>query len=316
RRADAYSSAVTRSKTTWTSADTSISPAAYASGSARAASAADAIAAEFAEQADNPRTDGGESSQEHRPAETGDVEGFESHTTGVSGGVDGSDVLVGHPDLFVERGWGLPAEIQQRAERAREASRLPVVVGREGRAEGLLVLEDQPRAEWDRTLDRLADRDVDAVVLTGDDERSADQFAEHTAVRNVFAGVPPAGKTETVRALQAGSDHVTMVGDGTNDAPALAQSDLGIALGSGTALASDAAELAIVGDDLSAIETVFDLASGARRRVTRNTAIALLYNAFVLPFVVAGMLNPLVTTVAVALSGGLLAANSSRRLLQ
>ena len=278
--------------------------------------AADAIAAEFAEQADNPRTDGGESSQEPRRGEPGDVEGFESHTTGVSGGVDGSDVLVGHPDLFVERGWGLPAEIQQRAERAREASRLPVVVGREGRAEGLLVLEDQPRAEWDRTLDRLADRDVDAVVLTGDDERSADQFAEHTAVRNVFAGVPPAGKTETVRALQASSDHVTMVGDGTNDAPALAQSDLGIALGSGTALASDAAELAIVGDDLSAIETVFDLASGARRRVTRNTAIALLYNAFVLPFVVAGMLNPLVTTVAVALSGGLLAANSSHRLLQ
>jgi len=282
--------------------------------------AADAIASSFGTDGSAERSADGGTRPEGLPSEgsegPADVVGFDTHATGVSGTVDGSDVLVGHPDLFTEEGWELPDRITEKVEGERAGSRLPVVVGRDGVAQGLIVLDDQPRAEWERTLDRLADRDVDAVVLTGDDEQSADRFADHPAVRNVFAGVPPAGKTETVRALQQGSDHVTMVGDGTNDAPALARADLGIALGSGTALASDAADLAIVDDDLTAIETVLDLATAARRRVTRNTGLALLYNAVVVPFAALGMLNPLITTVGVALSAGLLGLHGSRPLLE
>ena len=278
--------------------------------------AAEAIANSFTtDPSGDARTDGGTEPDRSATAGPPNVVGFDTHATGVSGTVDGTEVLVGHPDLFVEEGWELPESIQEQVEGERAGSRLPVVVGQDGVAEGLIVLDDQPRAEWQRTLDRLADRNVEAVVLTGDDEQSADRFADHSAVRNVFAGVPPAGKTETVRALQAGSDHVTMVGDGTNDAPALAQADLGVALGSGTALASDAADLAIVDDDLTAIETVFDLATAARKRVARNTGLALLYNAVVLPFAAVGMLNPLVTLAGVALSAGSLGLNVSRPLL-
>jgi len=237
------------------------------------------------------------------------VSSFESHVTGVS------DVLVGHPSLFEADGWTLPDALAREAADARARSELPVVVGRDGEAEGLIVLGDEPRLEWDRTLDELAERGVDAVVLTGDDSASAEQFREHPAVTHVFPGVPPTGKTATVRTLQAEGQHVTMVGDGTNDAPALAQADLGVALGTGTALASDAADIALADDDLGAVGTVFDLASAAQRRVIENTGLALLYNLLVAPFLLAGLLSPLVTTGAVVISGGLLGLNATRGLL-
>jgi P-type E1-E2 ATPase len=152
------------------------------------------------------------------------------------------------------------------------------------------------------------------VVLTGDDERATAFFREHPAVSHVFAGVPPAGKTAAVERLQA-EGRVTMVGDGTNDAPALARADLGISLGSGTALASDAADLVVVDDDLAAVGTAFDLADAARRRLVWNTRFALLYNAVALPLALTGFLNPLVLMGATALGGGLIGANSLRDLL-
>jgi len=242
------------------------------------------------------------------------VESFESHPDGVGGVVDGTEVLVGHPDRFDAEGWAVSEDLAERVEAARGFGRLPVLVGRDGSAEGIVVVGDEPREGWDVAVSGLAERGIEVVVLTGDDEAATDYFRDHPGVTHVFAGVPPAGKTETIRRLQADGE-VTMVGDGTNDAPALAQSDLGVSLGSGTAIASDAADLVVVDDDLAAVGRAFDLARAAGQRLAWNTRFALGYNAVAIPLALFGTLNPLVLMAGVIASGGLVGANSSRDLL-
>ncbi|OYR53988.1 heavy metal translocating P-type ATPase [Halorubrum halodurans] len=248
---------------------------------------------------------------------TGDptVEAFESHPRGVSGVVDGREVVVGHPALFDERGWTVPEAIREAVAAARDVGRVPVAIGRDGAAEGLVVVGDELREGWEETVTALADSGVEVVVLTGDDARAATVFREHDAVSEVFAGVPPEGKAETVERLK-GRGRTVMVGDGTNDAPALAAADLGIALGGGTAMAADAADVAVVDDDLVSIETVFALSRAAGRRVKGNIGWAFLYNAVAIPLAVTGLLNPLFAAVAMGLSSLLVVTNSSRPLLK
>jgi Cu2+-exporting ATPase len=248
------------------------------------------------------------------PGDRPTVESFESHDNGVSGVVEGRRVVVGHPDLFSELGWDLPSEIADAAEAARDVGRVPVVVGRDGTADGIVVVGDELREGWDETVGSLSDRGIEVVVLTGDDERAAAVFRDHGAVDRVFAGVPPEGKAETVARLSDRGETV-MVGDGTNDAPALARSDLGIALGSGTAMAVDAADVAIVDDDLRSVEAVFELSNAAGRRIKGNLGWAFLYNAVAIPLAVTGLLNPLFAAAAMATSSLLVVSNSSRRLL-
>jgi len=242
------------------------------------------------------------------------VTDFESHARGVSGVVDGVEVVVGHPDLFDERGWAVSEDIREAVAAARDVGRVPVAVGRDGAAEGVVVVGDELREGWEETVTELADSGVEVIVLTGDDERAAAVFSEHDAISSVFAGVPPEGKAETVERLKARGLTV-MVGDGTNDAPALAAADLGVALGGGTAMAADAADVAIVDDDLGSVATVFELSRAAGRRVKGNIGWAFCYNAVAIPLAVTGLLNPLFAAVAMGASSLLVVANSSRTLL-
>ncbi|MFC3959748.1 heavy metal translocating P-type ATPase [Halovivax cerinus] len=239
---------------------------------------------------------------------------FESYATGVGGTVDGEDLLVGHPDLFADRGWTVPGPLSERAAAERAAGHLPILVGSDGAVGGLVIVGDEPREGWDETVTDLADRGVEVVVLTGDEAQAATRFREHDGVAEVFAGVPPEGKAETVRRLRT-RGKTAMVGDGTNDAPALASADLGIALGGGTALAADAADVAIVDDDLSSLSTVFSIANAARSRVRQNIGWAFAYNAIAIPIAVSGLLNPLFAAVAMGTSSLLVVTNSSRTLL-
>ena len=239
---------------------------------------------------------------------------FETYTNGVGGVVDGQDLLVGSLALFDGQGWTVADGVAERAREARGFGRLPVVVGRDGHAEGVVVVGDEPREGWEATLTSLAERGIDVAVLTGDDPEATAFFDRQAAVDHVFAGVPPAGKTETVRRFQR-SGRVAMVGDGTNDAPALAQADLGVSLGSGTALAADAADVAIVDDDLGAVETAFDLAVAARQRVVRNLGLGLTYNAIAIPAALLGVFSPVTAALAVLVSGGLIGYTCSQDLL-
>ncbi|MFD1566860.1 heavy metal translocating P-type ATPase [Halolamina litorea] len=248
------------------------------------------------------------------------VDSFTSHPTGVEGVVDGRRVLVGNPELFGERGWTVPDRVRDRATEARQSGHLPVIVGstdavedgpETGEPAGVVVVGDEARPDWEATLERLANRGLDVVILTGDDESAAAGFADSPHVTHVFAGVPPAGKSAAVRRLRA-EGPVAMVGDGTNDAPALAAADLGISLGSGTALAAEASDLAVVEDDLDGVAAAFDLSAESYSRRRWNDRAALLYNAAAIPLAVVGLLNPLLTMAAAVLCCGLIAGNAFR----
>ena len=276
--------------------------------------AAVAIADAFGPRQGDESTDGASTDGGRTVTSDATVERFESHARGVSGTVDGASVLVGAPSLFADRNWTVPADLASRADAARDEGRLPVLVGRDGAAEGIVVVGDSPRDDWDATVAALADAGREVVVLTGDDRAAAASIADHPGVAHVFAGIGPAGKTATVRRLQARGS-VAMVGDGTNDAPALAAADLGISLGGGTALAADAADVTVLDDDLSRVQTAFDLARAAGTRTRQTLWLAGSYNAVAIPAAVAGILSPLTLAGAITVCGVLVGANAWRPLL-
>ncbi|MFB6072128.1 MAG: heavy metal translocating P-type ATPase [Halobacterium sp.] len=224
----------------------------------------------------------------------------------------GVEVAAGSRELFETGDWEVPDEYAERAREASAAGDVPVLVGWDGRVEGVLVAGDHPRDEWRDVVDALA-RDRRVVVLTGDDAAAADEFRAHDGVSEVFAGVPPEGKTAVVRQF-AGDGTVAMVGDGVNDAPALAAADLGVALDH-TALAADAADAVVTSEDLTAVPVAFDLTAATNRRIRQNLGWAFLYNAVAIPLAAAGVLNPLFAAVAMASSSLLVVGNSARSLL-
>ena len=248
-----------------------------------------------------------------RGGEGATITDFERHPgTGVSADIDGESVTVGTPELLDRRVGPIPDALENVIDDTRTAGQLPVVVGRGDRVCTVIVAGDRARDEWDDVLEAVDDHEV--VVLTGDNAAATTQFTDHPAVNQVFAGVPPDGKVETIRRLS--SDRRTaMVGDGTNDAPALAAADLGIAMGNGTARATDAADAIITRSDLRDVGRVFALASGTRRRIRENVGWALLYNAIAIPLAAVGMINPLFAAVAMALSSIIVVTNSTRSVL-
>ena len=219
---------------------------------------------------------------------TVEAAGFKEHAKGVEGVVDGERVLVGDTALFEDEGWKLDG-IRGAVEMAKRRGRA-VVVGWSGEAHGVLTVAEKPRQGWRDVLEKVA-RDKRVVVLTGDEGEAARRYEQTDAVDTVFDGVPPEAKAETVRRLREEGD-TAMVGDGTNDAPALAEANLGVAMGGGTALASDAADVTILDDDLSKLETVVEISNAARARTRQNICWAFLYNSPQEPWLRAASLSP------------------------
>jgi Cu2+-exporting ATPase len=231
---------------------------------------------------------------------------------GIGGQVDDRTVVVGRQSLFTERDWTVPDAYAERYAQARQNGAAPALVGWDGAVHGVLVAGDEPRPGWESVVSDLAtDRRV--VVISGDTQRAADRFRDHPAIDEVFAGVPPEAKAEIVERLQADGP-VAMVGDGSNDAPALATADLGLSLERGTRLAADAADAVVTTDDLQAVPRTFELLDATRDRIRQNLGWALCYNAVAIPLAITGLLNPLFAAVAMAVSSLLVVVNSTRQL--
>ncbi|MDX1745257.1 MAG: HAD-IC family P-type ATPase, partial [Halobacteriales archaeon] len=224
--------------------------------------------------------------------------------------VDGTRILVGSTGLFAAEEWPVPDPICDRVEALQRRGLVPVVVGWDGAARDVIGVGDEPRPGWEDLIETLgATRTV--AILTGDDDRATAVFRDHPAVDHVLAGLPPEGKAEAVSRLRSNGP-VAMVGDGTNDAPAMAAADLGVAIGTGAALTTDAADVVLTRNGLVDLEPAFGLATTTRRRIRENLAWAFLYNGVAIPAALLGVLDPLVAAGAMATSSLLVVINSAR----
>lgn len=244
------------------------------------------------------------------------VEGFERHPgQGAAATVEGERVVVGRAALLQKLEVSIPTELADRYREAIEHGGAPAYVAWDGAARAVIVASGELRPEWAEVIGEVAQSTDRVVVLTGDDRAAADPMENHEAVDTVYSDVPPEGKAAVIERLQADGT-VAMVGDGTNDAPALGTADVGIALGSGTDLAADAADAVIVDDDLRSVPAVFELTSAIRRRIRENLGWAFCYNLVAIPLAAAGLLNPLFAAVAMGASSLLVVANSARPLAE
>lgn len=234
-----------------------------------------------------------------------------TYSDGVAGTVAGERCVVGHPDRLDAEGITVE-EWHDVIDGARAEGHVPVCVAWGGTLRGVIQVGDAPREGWCDVLATIGER-REVVVLTGDDERAASRFRDADGVDEVFAGVPPEAKAHTVDRLRDRGT-VAMVGDGSNDAPALATADIGVAMGGTSALAGDAADVILTDDALRTAPMVFDVAGATHRRVRVNLGWAFGYNAVAVPLAVVGLLNPLFAAAAMAGSSLLVVANSARSL--
>jgi cation-transporting P-type ATPase A/B/Cu+-exporting ATPase len=227
---------------------------------------------------------------------------------GARGTVDGQVVEVGRPDF----GAGAPAELVAARDSAEADGLTVVAVTRDGAAVAVLALADDVRPSAAPAVARLRAADLRTVLLTGDRPGAARVVGAAVGVDEVVAGVLPAGKVAAIEALRAGGAIVAMVGDGINDAPALAAADLGLAVGAGTDVALEAADVILVRSDLAAVPEALELARATTRTIRRNLVWAFGYNVAALPLAALGVLNPLIAGLAMALSSVLVVTSSLR----
>jgi Cu+-exporting ATPase len=231
---------------------------------------------------------------------------------GVQGVVDGHAVLVGRTRLLAEWSQHLPAELERAKEAAEADGRTAVAVGWDGEARGVLVVADTIKETSAEAITRLKSLGLRPVLLTGDTETVARAIAAEAGVDEVVAEVLPADKVDVVKRLQAEGKTVAMVGDGVNDAAALAQADLGLAMGTGTDVAIEAADLTLVRGDLRAAADAIRLSRRTLATIKGNLFWAFAYNVAALPLAAAGLLNPILAGAAMAFSSVFVVSNSLR----
>jgi len=242
------------------------------------------------------------------------VEGFASHGgLGVSGVAGGHAVVAGRRD-WIEREWAqpIPASLAARAAEAEAAGQTAVFAGWDGQVRGVLVVADTIKPTSAEAVARLHGMGLRPVLLTGDNARAARLVGDRVGIGEIIAGVLPAGKADAVKRLQDAGRVVAMAGDGVNDAAALAQADLGLAMGTGTDAAIEAADLTLVRGDLLAVPDAIRLSRRTLRTIKGNLFWAFAYNAAAIPLAALGFLNPLIAAAAMAFSSVFVVSNSLR----
>ena len=262
-----------------------------------------------------------------------DFKGVPGGVRGVlSGSGDGAEsgtpqlVLVGTPEYLQAAGAQLSEAQLALLDQARRAGLTTVVVAR-GEAPdeapssasalqpvGMISVADTPKPEAAETMAQLRELGMEPILLTGDAPQVAQAIASQVGIsaENVYAGVTPEGKSQVIEKLQAAGHRVAMVGDGVNDAPALALAELGIAMGSGTDVAAEAADIVLTRSDVASVVTALRLSRATLRTIKSNLFWAFAYNSVAVPVAVAGLLNPMIAGAAMAFSSVFVVLNSMR----
>ena len=233
---------------------------------------------------------------------------------GVRATIDNQTVMVGRRTLFVDAGWTMPADLIGEAQRLEELGNTVVFVGWTGWMRGLLAVADTVKPEAAGVVARLHRMGLRVAMITGDNARTAAAVAGSLGIERVLAEVLPADKQAEVAALQAAGEVVAMVGDGVNDAPALVQADLGIAIGTGTDVAIESSDLTLMQADLGGVPTSIELSRRIFRTIVQNLGWAFGYNVLAIPLAAAGLLNPIIAGAAMGFSSISVVTNSLRLL--
>ncbi len=262
-----------------------------------------------------------------------DFEGVPGGVRGVlSGAGDGAEngasrlVVVGTPEYLQAAGAQLSEGQLALLDQARRAGLTTVVVARGEALDeapsstsalqpvGMISVADTPKPEAAETMAQLRELGLEPILLTGDAPQVAQAVASQVGIsaENVYAGVTPEGKSQVVEKLQAAGHRVAMVGDGVNDAPALALAELGIAMGSGTDVAAEAADIVLTRSDIASVVTALRLSRATLRTIKSNLFWAFAYNTVAIPVAVAGLLNPMIAGAAMAFSSVFVVLNSMR----
>ena len=248
-----------------------------------------------------------------RGATAASLEGFEAQAgLGVTGAIDGSLVVVGRELLLSEHGMRVDDVARATASRLEDDGKTVVFAGWDGRARGVLAVGDEPKPGSAHAVTALRNLGLEVAMITGDNTRTAHAVAREVGIERVLAEVLPADKAAEVERLQASGLRVAMVGDGVNDAPALARANLGVALGTGADVAIEASDITLVSGDLNGIATALRLSRGTFAVILQNLAWASVYNLALIPLAAAGLLNPVIAGAAMACSSVSVVANSLR----
>jgi P-type Cu+ transporter len=287
---------------------------------------ADAIPAKRVERAELLRLAGAaEDASEHPIAraiaerareELGPLAVTESFTNrtgrGIEALVDGHAVLVGRPSFLADWGLELPDELAAARAEAEREGKTVVVAAWDGEVRGLLAVADRIKPTSAEAIGELRHLGLTPVLLTGDNEATAHAVAAKAGIERVLANVLPHEKAAEIRRLQEAGEVVAMVGDGVNDAPALAQADLGLAIGTGTDVAIEASDLTLVSGDLRAAGDAIRLSRKVLGTIKGNLFWAFAYNVAAIPLAVVGLLNPIIAAAAMAVSSLFVISNSLR----
>jgi len=242
--------------------------------------------------------------------ETDEFESIPGH--GIRAVVQGRDVLVGTDRLFSRFGVHIGADTVNTTGMLEEKGKTVMLAAIDGRFAGMFAVADTVKATSRHAVSRLKQMGLDVVMITGDNTRTADAIASQVGIDRVLAQVLPAGKAEQIKKLQSSGKRVAMIGDGINDAPALATADIGIAIGAGADVAIETADITLVRDDLNGIADAINMSKQTMRNIKQNLFWALAYNSVGIPIAAMGFLAPWLAGAAMAISSVSVVLNALR----